>query len=248
MICQHQVCNRPLSIEIHELENQEIPIDIPRDVTYTSVYSYVADTLGFHDNRLEHQPNAAKGRFNCILRISASTLMRNIVPRFFTRELRHGPFVYVLNVLHQRNILVDKHWNIKYIIDLEWACSRPIEMVHHPLWLTNQAIDEVDVDEYDQIRREFMSIFKEEMQYGSTDTIKLSVCYGSRLEHQDFFDIPKISRARQEVLPPFITTFDPYLLDQAKTRKEFSSNLKAMLEGGCRRFRSKKAGRQGCIR
>jgi hypothetical protein len=30
---------------------------------------------------------------------------------------------------HRSNIFVDSNWHIKYIIDLEWACSLPIEIM-----------------------------------------------------------------------------------------------------------------------
>ena len=50
--------NRPLSLEIQELENEEIPTNMPRDYTYSTVDSYVTDTLRIHGNRLRHQPNA----------------------------------------------------------------------------------------------------------------------------------------------------------------------------------------------
>lgn len=43
--------NRPLSIEIQDLENEEIPT-IPRDYTYSTVNSYVMDILSIHDSRL----------------------------------------------------------------------------------------------------------------------------------------------------------------------------------------------------
>jgi len=50
--------NRPLTKEIHQLENEGIPLDIPRDVTYTDTCSYVNALLSYHDKKLRHQPNA----------------------------------------------------------------------------------------------------------------------------------------------------------------------------------------------
>lgn len=63
---------------------------------------------------------------------------------------------------HPSNILVDAEWNITCLIDLEWACSRPIEMIHPPYWLTNKGVDELDSAEYDVIRKEFMGILETE--------------------------------------------------------------------------------------
>ena len=45
-----RLANRPLSLEIQDLENEGIPTSIPRDYTYSTVESYVADNLRMHDN------------------------------------------------------------------------------------------------------------------------------------------------------------------------------------------------------
>ncbi|PGG99570.1 hypothetical protein AJ80_09338 [Polytolypa hystricis UAMH7299] len=46
--------NRPLSLEIHELENERVLTDILRDCAYTTVGSYVLDILQLHDSRLRN--------------------------------------------------------------------------------------------------------------------------------------------------------------------------------------------------
>ena len=68
----------------------------------------------------------------------------------------------VLTDLHQSNIFVDAEWNITCLVDLEWACSRPIEMINPPYWLTNKGVDQLDSAEYDAIRTEFMEILAAE--------------------------------------------------------------------------------------
>lgn len=171
------LANRPLSLEIHDLENEEIPVDIPRHLTYTSVDSYVVDILSIHDSRLRHQPNAVNHEKDCIYQMSALAAMKMMSSLFFRRDLRNGPFVFQFGDLHQSNIFVDENWRIKYLVDLEWACSRPIEMLHPPSWLTNQAIDKMDAGEYDAIRREFMDILeevKQETSVGNLDITSLS--------------------------------------------------------------------------
>ena len=152
--------NRPLSLEVQDLENEQIPVDIPRGFTYSDADSFVVDTLAFHDSRLKHQPNGATHMEDCIYQISALTIMKTVSSLFLRRDLRRGPFIFILTDLHQSNILVDEDWNIKCIIDLEWACSYPIEMLHPPYWLTNQAVDMMDAGEYDKVRREFMDILE----------------------------------------------------------------------------------------
>lgn len=53
-----QLVNRPLTLEMQDLENERIPIRILRDFTYSSTNSYAMDLLGMHNSRLRNQPNA----------------------------------------------------------------------------------------------------------------------------------------------------------------------------------------------
>lgn len=157
--------NRPLSLEIQELENEEIPTNIPRDCTYSTVNSYVMDIVGFHDSRVRHQPNAINDLGDYIYQTSALTAMRTVFPSFFKQEFSRGPFVFTLTDLHQSNIFVDKDWHITSLVDLEWACTRPMEMLRTPTWLTNKACDEIaeeGQEEYDKMRMEFMDILTAE--------------------------------------------------------------------------------------
>lgn len=92
--------------------------------------------------------------------------MRTVFPSFFKPELQRGPFVFTFTDLHQSNIFVDKDWHITCLVDLEWACTRPIEMLRTPIWLTNKAMDEIaeESEEYDIMRMEFMDILATEEQ------------------------------------------------------------------------------------
>ncbi|KFZ06251.1 hypothetical protein V501_07595 [Pseudogymnoascus sp. VKM F-4519 (FW-2642)] len=160
-----RLANRPVSVEIFELENEEIPTDIPRDCTYFTADSYAMSIIGIHDNRLRHQPNAIKGAGDYIYQASALTAMRTVLPSFFKQECRHGPFLFTLTDLHQSNIFVDKNWNITSLVDLEWASTRPVEMFRTPTWLTSKACDEIAEEgheEYDKVRAEFMDKFTAE--------------------------------------------------------------------------------------
>ncbi|PWY94186.1 hypothetical protein BO94DRAFT_485992 [Aspergillus sclerotioniger CBS 115572] len=154
--------NRPLTLEIQSLENEQIFVDIPRDLTYSSADSYVNDILAFHESRLKHQPNAANDIQDCLFQMVALTLMRTVRQCFFRAELRCGPFYMSFTDLHQSNIFVDDNWNITSLVDLEWACSRPAEMVHPPYWLTGQSVDEIDPAEYENLHAEFLSVLAEE--------------------------------------------------------------------------------------
>jgi hypothetical protein len=154
--------NRPLSMELQQLENENIPTYLPRDSTYSSVESYVVDILGIHDSRLRHQPNAINNVQDCVYQMSALAAMRAISPMFLHKSMSRGPFVFTLTDLHQSNIFVDDEWHITCLVDLEWACSRPIQMVELPYWLTNKGIDEIDIEEFDAIQMEMISIMRTE--------------------------------------------------------------------------------------
>lgn len=58
--------------------------------------------------------------------------MRALLHQYTNEELREGPFVMQLTDLHAPNIFVDRDWNIKHIIDLEWACALPLANLRPP--------------------------------------------------------------------------------------------------------------------
>jgi hypothetical protein len=156
---------------------------MPRDYTYSTVDSFVVDTLSYHDNRLRYQPNAINDLSDYIYQTSSLTTMRAIFPLFFRRDLRRGPFIYSLTDLHPSNIFVDDDWHITSLVDLEWACSLPIEMVQPPHWLTSMAVDRIVSHEYNEVRLEFMSALTTEEEV-----------YHSRANNKDSSAPYKLSR------------------------------------------------------
>ncbi|KAI9841636.1 MAG: hypothetical protein M1837_000483 [Sclerophora amabilis] len=156
--------NRPLTLDLHQMENENIPIDIPRELTYATTESYVVDLLHCHRTRIIHQPNSIHDEKDGLYQVSAMTAM-GAVPvfeHFFDRCLRNGPFALTLTDLHHSNIFVDENWHITHLVDLEWACARPVEMQHPPYWLTDQSVDTINIDAYNPIHREFLDIFQKE--------------------------------------------------------------------------------------
>ncbi|MCJ1309267.1 hypothetical protein MMC25_002926 [Agyrium rufum] len=162
--------NRPLTLELQELENEAIPVTIPRDNTYITTYSYLTDLLECHRNRLRYQPNGAMSTTDCMSQMCILVIMSAVMETFFPRGLHRGPFILTLTDLHISNIFVDSDWNITKLIDLEWACTRPLDMQHPPHWLTCHAVDQIDVELYDKLREEFMTIFEEE-EMATTPTL-----------------------------------------------------------------------------
>ncbi|KAL6236318.1 hypothetical protein BDW75DRAFT_250233 [Aspergillus navahoensis] len=54
------------------------------------------------------------------------------------------------------------YWHITSLVDLKYACSLPIEMVHPLYWLTTTAVDRIVPEEYNQQRLEFKTLLTEE--------------------------------------------------------------------------------------
>ncbi|KAK4106316.1 hypothetical protein N658DRAFT_519900 [Parathielavia hyrcaniae] len=131
----------PGTQSLHQLENQHIPTDIPRDLTYTPTDTYLADLLACHDQRMRHQPNVIHSPRDGEDQLAALTTMRALLPHFVDRRSRRGgPFAMALTDLHQSNIFVDDDWRVTRLIDLGWACVRPVEMaLNPPWWLSNQS-------------------------------------------------------------------------------------------------------------
>jgi hypothetical protein len=50
--------NRPLTLGIQQLENEDIPVEMPQNTTHSTIDAYVNDILTFHESRFNHQPNA----------------------------------------------------------------------------------------------------------------------------------------------------------------------------------------------
>lgn len=158
--------NRPLTLQLHQLENECIPTHIPRYLTYPSTDTYLADLLACHDSRIQHRPNSVLDREDAWAQLSTLTMMRALGPHFTDREQRFGPFTFMLTDLHQSNIFVDENWHVTCLVDLEWACALPSEMLHPPIWLTGHAIDIIDdyLEEYQERHGEFIAVFAEEEQ------------------------------------------------------------------------------------
>ncbi|PYI11224.1 hypothetical protein BO78DRAFT_303496 [Aspergillus sclerotiicarbonarius CBS 121057] len=160
-----KLANRPLTLRLQHLENESIPTNIARDLTYSTTDAYLLDLLACHDSRLRHSPNSVRDEYDGQAQLSILTIMRALLPQFMDRDLRRGPFVLTLTDLHQSNIFVDSDWNIKYLVDLEWTCSRPAEMLHPPYWLTGRGVDQLEgehLDTFSDIHSEFMDAFEEE--------------------------------------------------------------------------------------
>ncbi|KAI2139489.1 hypothetical protein LOZ29_002403 [Ophidiomyces ophidiicola] len=140
---------------------------IPRDLTYATSDTFYSDILACHDSRIYNQPNSILDEKDGLGQMANLFCMRGLLSHFTSRRLRSGPFAFSLTDLHGPNIFVDDDWNIKYIIDLEWACSLPVEMLAPPHWITDCGVDQLEGDTletYANAHAEFTKVFEEEEQ------------------------------------------------------------------------------------
>lgn len=159
------LANRPLLCSMAIMENDGAPRTINRNDTYTSTEPFVSDMLTFHDNSFLSNPNAVYDDDDCRGQMAAKTLLRALSHHYIRRENRNGPFILQLTDFHASNLMVDDEWNVTCLLDLEWICALPIEMLAAPYWLTGCGIDQIEdeqYNEYDGVRKEFMDILREE--------------------------------------------------------------------------------------
>ena len=159
--------NRPLSCSMMILENDGATRTIQKNDTFSCTDAFISETLTFHDHRFLTQPNAVYSEDDCRGQMAVKTLLRVLSHVHIKRELRNGPFLLQLTDFHASNILVDKQWNVTGLIDLEWICALPTEMLEVPYWLTGCAIDQIKgekLDHFHKVRQEFMRVFEDEEQ------------------------------------------------------------------------------------
>ncbi|EFW19049.1 conserved hypothetical protein [Coccidioides posadasii str. Silveira] len=132
--------NRPMYCYLHQLENYVIPSGILWNMTYTSAGSFYLDLLTGYDNRLRHQANAAFEEADARGQAKDLVLMQALLHLFTDRHLHNSPFVMQLADMHAINIFVDEDWNIKHVVDLEWACCLPLGNLLSPFWLNEPVV------------------------------------------------------------------------------------------------------------
>lgn len=154
---------RPLFCTNVLLENEGAP-KIVRN-TYSRSYTFISDMLKFRDEAFASQPNAVHNEDDCRLQMSYAVTLKALMSSM-VNDHYGGPFVLQHSDLHASNIFVDEDWNITGLIDLEYVCALPPEMLGVPYWLSADYIDQVanNMREYTETFAAFMRIFDEEQQ------------------------------------------------------------------------------------
>ncbi|OAR01764.1 hypothetical protein LLEC1_06112 [Akanthomyces lecanii] len=169
--------NRPMSVTTTIHENEGLSLDIPRRTTFSSVKEFVSSQLAAFENRFFEQPNGVASYEDAWYQMASFAAAKLTFPQLFRDDLGNGPFVFSLTDLHRSNIFVDENWNITCIIDLEFACSWPVEFLQTPYWLDGGTIDQVTSVGFAPIHEEFMEHIRREeklQQCNNLDTEPLS--------------------------------------------------------------------------
>ncbi|GAB1311532.1 hypothetical protein MFIFM68171_01742 [Madurella fahalii] len=159
--------NRPLISTTIIFENSGSPRIIQPHQIYQSPDTFASDMLTLHDNYLLHYRHAVRDDEDARERMTIRTLLRAVMHHFVLPDRRNGPFLVQTTDLHQSNIFVDEDWNVTCLIDLEWICALPVEMLAVPYWLTDCSIDEIIDGKYtlfDEARRAFLAAMDEEVK------------------------------------------------------------------------------------
>ncbi len=170
--------NRPLTRGLAVLENTGIQTQIPRDYCYSSTDSYLLDLLDCHDQRLIHQPNAARSKLDLEGQMATIVALRALYSRFRNTPLQRKPPIFQFTDLHESNFFVDEKYHITGIVDIEWSCVLPMEMQHPPFWLSGHELDDLDGEgtreneqNFERACEEFLQILEEDDE-GETFSIR----------------------------------------------------------------------------
>ncbi|KAL7914479.1 hypothetical protein GGI35DRAFT_466462 [Trichoderma velutinum] len=168
-----------ITLSLAQLENEGSQRIIQVDQVYQSTEAFVSDTLKLHDNAFVNHPNSAYDDDDCYSQMAARASLREVSHHHISREQRNGPYFMQYTDLTRSNVFVDDDWNITCLLDLEWICALPVEMIRVPHWLSGcDYIDGLKGEthiKFSMVRQEFMEIFqKEEDKMSLEHTISLT--------------------------------------------------------------------------
>jgi hypothetical protein len=86
-----QLSNRPLTLRLHQLENEGIPTNVNRSLTYPTADTYYLDLLSCHDSRIRHQPNSLNDENDGHAQMANLTIMRALLSHFTNLSFTSSP-------------------------------------------------------------------------------------------------------------------------------------------------------------
>ncbi|KAF2155016.1 hypothetical protein K461DRAFT_276196 [Myriangium duriaei CBS 260.36] len=162
------LANRPMMANTMIWENEGARRVLQPEQVYRTTDSFASDMLLLYDNHFRHDPHAVRKEKDARLHITARVMLRMVMHHFILPARRNGPFLLQMTDLSPSNVFVDDDWNVTSLIDLEWICALPVEMLSVPLWLHNCTIDRITGDNYlafDKIRQDFLTLMDNEAEH-----------------------------------------------------------------------------------
>lgn len=153
--------SRPLLCANSILESEGAPR--VSNKTYTTTGSLIDDMLQFRKEAFLAQPNAVNDEEDCLSQMCHMVLLQRKKAHFIDRHYG-GPFILQFTDFHAGNILVDEDWNIVAVIDLEFVCALPPNMMEVPYWLLVDTFDEIidRADDFARIHKQFLDTMRDE--------------------------------------------------------------------------------------
>lgn len=128
--------------------------------------------------------------------MSYMLLLQSILPSVVDLQYS-GPFILQSTDLHASNIFVDADWNITGIIDLDFICSLPADMLCMPSWLCVDDLDDISRNRgefaasYDSFLRIFAAAEKKQPHHSTllADTMRQAWHSGAYWVYYSFISV-----------------------------------------------------------
>lgn len=145
----------PFTGQVASWNSEGIPT-IARD-DFEDVQPYILALLESHDNVIGCQLNAVHSVADGEAQLCALVMKCALLHHFPDKEYNKEPFALTLTDLHPANIMVDDDGHITSLVDPDWACYLPVEMLTPPFRLAEVAATSL---EHENLVDEFLGVFK----------------------------------------------------------------------------------------
>lgn len=135
------VCHRPLSIEItmQEFEGMDPGARIKPGTTFSTTRSFIEALFWLAENEFDKSPDTGLDtRLGRNFLYARHQFRRFVLDTWLDSAADEGPFVLMHGDMSMlvTNLLFDEDLNLVGVLDWEWSCVVPAQMLVPPVWLT----------------------------------------------------------------------------------------------------------------
>ncbi|KAF7538327.1 hypothetical protein G7Z17_g12659 [Cylindrodendrum hubeiense] len=136
-----RVCHRPMSMEmaLQEVQGMDPGAYIKPNTTFSTARSFVDALLFVAENDLEKSPDMGlDNRGGREALYARHHFRRFVLDTWLESTADQGPFVLMHGELDMlmSSLLFDEELNLVSVLDWEWSCVIPAQMMVAPIWLT----------------------------------------------------------------------------------------------------------------